>query len=71
MLGTNIFTALYDKGYHSGSEFKTVNQLGIKTLVAIPGIGRASQAPDPNYNSEHFKYNKVTRHVYLPRRKHT
>lgn len=58
ILGTNTFTALYDKGYHTGSEFKTAHDLNIKTLVAIPGIGRASQAPDPNYNSEHFKYNK-------------
>ncbi|OEJ98635.1 transposase [Flavivirga aquatica] len=58
ILHTNTFTALYDKGYHTGSEFCTANQLNIKTLVAIPGIGRASQAPDPNYNSEHFKYNK-------------
>jgi transposase len=60
ILGTNSFTALYDKGYHTGSEFKTANQLGINTLVAIPGIGRASQAPDPSYNSEHFTYNKET-----------
>lgn len=58
ILGTNTFTALYDKGYHTGSEFRTANQLGIETLVAIPGIGRASQAPDPSYNSEHFKYNQ-------------
>ncbi|MCG2420530.1 IS1182 family transposase [Aequorivita sp. F47161] len=58
ILGTNTFTALYDKGYHTGSEFKTANQLGIETLVAIPGIGRASQAPDPGYNSENFIYNK-------------
>lgn len=58
ILGTNTFTALYDKGYHTGSEFKTANQLGIETLVAIPGIGRASQAPDPDYNSENFIYNK-------------
>ncbi|WP_317164089.1 transposase [Algibacter sp. L1A34] len=58
ILETNTFTALYDKGYHTGSEFKTANNLGIKTLVAIPGIGRASQAPDPKYNSEHFKYSK-------------
>tara|TARA_R110002012_G_C11618898_1_gene608773 strand:- start:125 stop:1639 length:1515 start_codon:yes stop_codon:yes gene_type:complete len=58
ILGTNAFTALYDKGYHTGSEFKTANDLNIETLVAIPGIGRASQAPDPNYNSEYFKYNK-------------
>ncbi|WP_245574855.1 IS1182 family transposase [Aequorivita capsosiphonis] len=58
ILGTNTFTALYDKGYHTGSEFRTADNLGIETLVAIPGIGRASQAPDPNYNSEHFKYNQ-------------
>ena len=58
ILKTNTFTALYDKGYHTGSEFKTANDLGIETLVAIPGIGRASQAPNPNYNSEHFNYNK-------------
>lgn len=58
ILRTNTFTALYDKGYHTGSEFCTANQLSIKTLVAIPGTGRASQAPDPSYNSGHFKYNK-------------
>jgi hypothetical protein len=60
ILRTNTFTALYDKGYHTGSEFKTANNLGIETLVAIPGIGRASQAPDPNYNSEHFIFNPQT-----------
>ncbi len=58
ILRTNQFTALYDKGYHTGSEFKTVDNLGIKTLVAIPGIGRASQAPNPAYNAEHFLYNR-------------
>ncbi|AXG69694.1 hypothetical protein KORDIASMS9_04041 [Kordia sp. SMS9] len=52
------FTALYDKGYHTGSEFDTAHTLGIKTLVAIPNIGRASQAPDPKYNVEYFKYDK-------------
>ena len=56
ILKTNAFTALYDKGYHTGSEFKIAHDLGIQTLVAIPGIGRASQAPDPKYNVEHFIY---------------
>jgi len=60
ILKTNTFTALYDKGYHTGSEFKTANDLGIETLVAIPNIGRASQAPDPNYNSEHFNFTSQT-----------
>lgn len=56
ILRTNGFTALYDKGYHTGSEFKTAHDLGIATLVAVPDIGRASQAPDPAYNAEHFEY---------------
>jgi len=58
ILKSNEFTALYDKGYHTGSEFHTADQLGIKTLVAIPAIGRKSQAPNPDYNAEHFVYNK-------------
>lgn len=58
ILRTNKVTALFDKGYHTGSEFQTAASLGIDTLVAIPGIGRASQAPDPRYNSEHFIYDK-------------
>lgn len=57
ILRTNQFTSLYDKGYHTGSEFKTADDLGIEVLVAIPGIGRSSQAPDHQYNSEHFEYN--------------
>jgi len=60
ILRTSEFIALYDKGYHTGSEFKTAAQLGIKTLVAIPSIGRASQAPNPKYNAEHFLYNEQT-----------
>ncbi|WP_238719003.1 IS1182 family transposase [Pelagihabitans pacificus] len=56
ILGTNGFTALYDKGYHTGSEFRTASDLGIDTLVAVPAIGRKSQAPDPSYNVEHFAY---------------
>lgn len=58
ILRTNSFIALYDKGYHTGSEFKTAHDLGIATLVAVPGIGRASQAPDPAYNAEHFVYDR-------------
>jgi transposase len=57
ILRTNQFTALYDKGYHTGSEFYIADQLGIKTLVAIPAIGRSSQAPNPDYNAENFVYN--------------
>jgi transposase len=54
ILGTNEFTSLYDKGYHSGSEFKIAHDLQINTLVAIPG--QTFQAPDPAYNVENFTY---------------
>ena len=58
ILRTNTFTALYDKGYHTGSEFKIANDLSIETLVAIPAY--ASKAPNPKYNSGNFKYNRDT-----------
>lgn len=54
ILHSNEFTALYDKGYHTGSEFKTAAGLGIEIMVAIPGV--AAQAPDPAYNVENFSY---------------
>lgn len=57
ILGTNEFTALYDKGYHTGSELKTAQDLGIETIVAIPGIPASSQAPNHDYNITHFTYN--------------
>jgi transposase len=57
ILGTNDFTALYDKGYHTGSELKTAQDLGIETIVAIPDVPSTSQAPDHRFNYEHFKYN--------------
>jgi len=56
ILRTNEFTVLYDKGYHTGSELKTAQDLGIETIVAIPGIPSSSQAPNHEYNFEHFKY---------------
>jgi transposase len=56
ILRTNEFTALYDKGYHTGSELKTAQDLGIETIVAIPSLPLTSQAPNPEYNSEHFIY---------------
>ena len=56
ILGNNEFTALYDKGYHTGSELKIAQDLGIEAIVAIPGIPSTSQAPNHEYNFEHFKY---------------
>ncbi|TFG74768.1 MAG: IS1182 family transposase, partial [Thermodesulfobacteriales bacterium] len=60
ILRTNDFTVLYDKGYHTGSELKTAMDLGIETIVAIPGIPSSSQAPDHAYNIEHFKYDELS-----------
>jgi hypothetical protein len=56
ILRTNEFTVLYDKGFHTGSELKTAQDLGIETIVAIPGVPSTSQAPNHEYNYENFKY---------------
>jgi transposase len=54
ILGSANFTALYDKGYHTGSELKKGIAMGVDLMVAIPGV--ASFAPDGRYNVEHFVY---------------
>lgn len=56
ILQTNDFTALYDKGYHTGSEIKRAMEMGIDIMVAIPGV--ASFAPDDKYNFDKFIYNE-------------
>jgi transposase len=58
ILGHTNFTAIYDKGYHTGSEFEYANTLGIDVLVAIPGV--SAHAPDLAFDVEHFKYNITT-----------
>lgn len=56
ILRTNKFTALYDKGYHTGSEFAIAHELGIDTLVAIPGV--SSKAPHEDYDLCKFRYSE-------------
>lgn len=56
ILGHTDFIAIYDKGYHTGSEFDYASRLGIDVLVAIPDV--ASHAPDTAFDVEHFKYDK-------------
>ncbi|MDO9592203.1 MAG: IS1182 family transposase [Erysipelotrichaceae bacterium] len=56
ILRTNDFTALYDKGYHTGSEMKIAQKLGINTIVAIPDV--ASSTPNKSYCVANFLYNK-------------
>ena len=58
VLGSNEFTALFDKGYHTGSEFEKANKLEVEVLVAVPDVPSSSMAPDPDYNVSEFKYNK-------------
>jgi len=58
ILGHTNFTAIYDKGYHTGSEFEYANRLEIEVLVAIPSV--ASHAPDTAFDVEHFIYDKQT-----------
>jgi len=58
ILRTNEFTVLYDKGFHTGSELKTAQDLGVETIVAIPGVPSTSQAPKPLFNYEFFIYKK-------------
>ncbi len=56
ILGKKNFSVLFDKGYHKGKELDAVQKMGIKTYVAIPGIPKTSQAPNPAYNAENFSY---------------
>lgn len=59
ILRTNEFTVLYDKGFHTGSELKIAQGLGIETIVAIPSPPSTSQAPNHNYNYEKFIYDNI------------
>lgn len=58
ILGHNEFTAVFDKGYHTGSEFETADKLGVEVLVAVPDLPSSSMAPDPAYNISEFVYNE-------------
>ena len=58
ILRHNDFMAIYDKGYHTGSEFDYANRLGVDVLVAIPGV--SAHAPDTAFDVEYFKYDKQT-----------
>ena len=58
ILGTTGFTALYDKGYHTGSEIKTAVEMGVEIMTAIPSV--AAFAPNPDYNFDRFDYNNLT-----------
>jgi transposase len=60
ILRSTNFVALYDKGYHTGSEIAACHNMGVETLVAVPARPVSSQSPDPAYNFETFTYDKQT-----------
>ena len=43
ILGDSEFTMLYDKGYHTGSEFTKAEESEVEVLVAIPAIPSESE----------------------------
>jgi len=57
-LGHNNFTAIFDKGYHTCSEFQTAHDLKVEVLVAVPSTPSSAVAPNPNYNVSNFQYNR-------------
>ncbi|SFG86922.1 IS1182 family transposase [Pontibacter chinhatensis] len=64
IVGNSSFTALFDKGYYTGSELEVAQKLGVTALVAIPAP--AASAPDPAYNLEHFVYDSTTNTYTCP-----
>jgi uncharacterized protein YycO len=45
ILRSNEFTALYDKGHHTGTEFDIAESPGIDVMVAVPATPKSPQAP--------------------------
>jgi len=68
ILGHSDFTSLYDKGYHTGSEFEIAEKLDIEVMVAVPAV--AANAPDPTYNVEHFQYEESEDYYICPQGEH-
>lgn len=64
ILGTNQFTLLADKGYHTGSEISQCHEMGVETMVAVPAL--STEAPDPAYNVDQFIYKKETDSYQCP-----
>ena len=58
VLDSKDFTAVFDKGYHSGSAFEVAEKLEVEVLIAIPKLPSSSMAPNPAYNVSEFIYNE-------------
>ena len=64
ILGHHDFTALFDKGYHTTSEFLKAEKLQVEVMVAIPGT--SAHAPHTGFDLEHFVYNPKKDHYTCP-----
>lgn len=64
ILKSTQFTALYDKGYHTGSQFEYAQNLGMEVLVSILAV--SSHAPDTAYDVANFSYDKEADHYVCP-----
>jgi transposase len=66
ILGNTEFIELADKGYHTGEEIRKCHEAGIETMIAIPKTPVSSQAPDPAYNQDQFRYDKENDYYLCP-----
>jgi hypothetical protein len=63
ILSHTDFTAIYDKGCHTGSEFGYAARLGVHVLVAIPE--EASHEPNPDFDRGRFYIPQRFRFLHL------
>lgn len=68
ILGKSDFTALFDKGYHTGSQFEYAHRQDVEVIVAFPSV--SSHAPDTAFDVEHFHYDKILDQYTCPAGEH-
>lgn len=66
ILGKSDFVMLFDKGYHTGSEFDYAHKHGVEVIIAFPDV--ASHAPDVSFDVEHFEFDKTNDQYTCPAR---
>ena len=64
IIGSTGFTILYDKGYHTGTEFQYADRQGIEVMVAVPEV--ASHAPDLTFDVANFNYDQTLDQYLCP-----
>ncbi|SFS87830.1 IS1182 family transposase [Sphingobacterium wenxiniae] len=64
IIGKSDFILLYDKGYHTGTEFDYAHKQGVSVMVAVPEV--ASHAPNIAFDVANFRYDKKLDHYTCP-----